>query len=163
MRRPQGLALLTSVGVLALTTSCTRSVEVTPPDPGADAPPAEVLEACADLATELPDELAGQPSRPTTPESALTAAWGDPAVIIVRCGVPRPETLTASSQLVTVDGVDWFAEELTAGYLFTATGRTAYVEVTVPDDYAPEIGPVTELSPLVATAIPERTTASESP
>ena len=73
----------------------------------------------------------------------------------MRCGVPRPTTLDATSQLVTVDGVDWFAEELTAGYLFTTTGRVAYVEVSVPDDYAPEIGPVTELSPAVADAVPK--------
>lgn len=139
-----------------LMTSCTGSVDVDPPDLGTDAPSAGSLEACADLSNKLPDELAGQASRSTSPPSTLTAAWGDPAVI-VRCGVPRPTALTASSQLVSVDGVDWLAEELTAGYLFTATGRASYVEVSVPDDYAPEIGPVTELSPLVAAAIPQRT------
>ena len=61
-----------------------------------------------------------------------------------------------TSQLVNVNGVDWFAEELTEGYVFTTYGRQVFVEVTVPDDYEPEIGPVTELSPAVAEAVPER-------
>ena len=63
--------------------------------------------------------------------------------------------LTASSELVGVNGVDWFAEELTSGYAFTTYGRAAYVEVMVPDDYSPEIGPVTELSGAVADTIPK--------
>ena len=58
-----------------------------------------------------------------------------------------------SSQLIDVNGLEWFAEELTQGYLFTTYGLAANVEVTVPDDYAPEIGPVTELSTLVQAAI----------
>lgn len=112
---------------------------------------AKTQQICADLAAQLPDTLAGQNSRPTDPESVLTTAWGDPA-IIVRCGVPRPEALEPTSQLTSVNGVDWFPEELTRGYLFTTYGRRVYVEVTVPDDYAPEIGPVTELSAAVAGA-----------
>jgi hypothetical protein len=102
---------------------------------------------------DLPDELVGQQGRATDPESDFTAAWGDPA-ITVRCGVPDPKTLVPSSQLVRVDGVAWFPEELTAGYLFTTYRRQTNVEVTVPDDYSPEIDPVTELSPLVKRSIP---------
>ena len=99
-----------------------------------------------------------QESRSTEPDSPSTAAWGDPAIVL-RCGVPRPAALTRTAQLVSVNGVDWFAEELTGGYVFTTYGRQAYVEVTVPDDYAPEIGPVTELSSSVAEAVPDRANA----
>lgn len=99
--------------------------------------------------------MSGQALRETGPESSLTAAWGDPA-IVVRCGVPRPAALEPTSQLTSVNGVDWFAEELTGGYLFTTYGRQTYVEVSVPADYAPEIAPVTELTTAVAATIPKR-------
>ncbi|MEO8106444.1 MAG: DUF3515 domain-containing protein [Actinomycetes bacterium] len=153
-RRPLfAVRAVLAVSSLLLMTACAGSVDVVPPDP--ETADGASQEACADLSAELPDQIVGQESRTTSPDSAQTAAWGEPA-IIMRCGVARPATLNASAQLITVDGVDWFAEELTAGYLFTATGRTAYVEVTVPDKYAPEIGPVTELSPLVANAVPQQ-------
>jgi hypothetical protein len=130
--------------------ACSGPVSVEPPDPPTHA------DACADFMAGLPDEVAGQASRDTDPESALTAAWGDPA-ITVRCGVSPPDTLDATSQLITADHVDWFPEELTKGYLFTTYGRVTVVEVTVPDDYSPEIGPATELSTLVSETIPVRT------
>ena len=103
----------------------------------------------------LPDELADESPRDTDPASDLTAAWGQPA-ITVRCGVEDPAALNPASELTLVGDVEWFAEELTEGYAFTTYERVANVEVTVPDDYAPEIGPVSELSPLVAESVPTR-------
>jgi len=139
--------------VFCLLPGCSSSVSVAPPDPpvGGD--------ACGDFMADLPDTLMDQPSRTTDPPSDLTAAWGDPA-ITVRCGVPRPASLTPTAQLVSIDGVDWFPEQIDGGYRFTTFGRTAGVEVTVPDDYAPESDPVTLLSPTVkrtiAVAPPDR-------
>jgi hypothetical protein len=100
----------------------------------------------------LPATVAGQESRDTDPASDLTAAWGDPA-ITVRCGVPDPAALTPEAQLFTINGVSWFPQQLSAGYVFTTYQRKTNVEVTVPDDYAPESGPVTELSDLVKNTI----------
>lgn len=154
MRRHFGSAALTLVAVPLALTSCAGSVDVTPPDLGQPSSSAS-LDACTELTGDLPDQIADQEQRSTSPESPLTAAWGDPAIVL-RCGVPRPAALTTTSQLVSVNGVDWLAEELTAGYVFTTAGRSPFVEVAVPDDYAPEIGPVTELSPFVAAAIPEQ-------
>lgn len=139
-----GCALCAAVAL----TSCTGPVPVELPDPDAAA-----SDLCSDLATELPERLAGQESRATDPDSPLTAAWGDPAIVL-RCGVPDPEALEPTSQVFTVDGVDWFPEELTAGYLFTTYGRSVNVEVTVPDDYAPEAGPLTDLAAAVEQAVP---------
>ena len=107
----------------------------------------------------LPQTVVGVTSRTTDPPSALTAAWGDPAITL-RCGVPRPAGLQPTSQLISIDDVDWFAEELTAGYRFTTVGRAAYVEVTVPDDYKPEAAPVTELSAVVADSVPTEPTST---
>jgi hypothetical protein len=139
---------MTLVVALSLA-ACSGPVSVEPPDPPTHSG------SCADFMAGLPDELVGQTSRDTDPESALTAAWGDPA-ITVRCGVPPPDTLDVTSQLITANRVDWFPEELTEGYLFTTYGRVTVVEVTVPDDYTPEIGPATELSALVDETIPLR-------
>lgn len=158
MRRPFGSAALALVAAPLLLAACSGSVDVAPPDLGGASSTAS-LDACTQLTADLPEQVAEQKSRSTAPESPLTAAWGEPAILL-RCGVPRPEALTAASQLVSVNGVDWFAEELTAGYVFTTEGRSPSVEVTVPDDYAPEIGPVTELSPFVAAAIPQPTSSA---
>ena len=56
---------------------------------------------------------------------------------MLRCGVGVPAALTPTAELVTVDGVDWLPEPLTAGYLFSTVGRVVVVEVAVPDTYAP--------------------------
>lgn len=140
------------VALLLLTlvaSGCAGAVDVAPPDDLS--PTAE--QACADLATALPETMSEQERRETDPGSALTAAWGDPAIIL-RCGVRRPAALQPTSEVTSVNGVDWFVEELTRGYLFTTYGRQAYVELTVPDDYAPEIGPVTEVSGAVSDVVP---------
>jgi hypothetical protein len=121
---------------------------VAPPQPD----PAAAT-TCADLAEQLPTQVAAQDSRTTTPESALTSAWGDPAIIL-RCGVAVPAALTATSQLITVNGVDWFPQELTAGYRFTTTGRVANVELSVPDDYAPEAEALVDLAQAVSDTVP---------
>jgi hypothetical protein len=101
----------------------------------------------------LPSELLEQSARETEPDSDVTAAWGEPA-ITVRCGVADPAALSPTSKLLTVNGVDWFPEELTEGYLFTTQERQVNVEVTVPDDYEPEIEAVTELSGVVTETVP---------
>jgi len=135
------------------TAACSGAASVDPPSP----PPAGSVKAtaCAEFMAELPDELLDESMRETDPRSDLTAAWGHPA-ITVRCGGPDPAALNPASKLTVVGDVDWFAEELTEGYAFTTYDRVANVEVTVPDDYAPEIGPVSELSPLVAKTVPNR-------
>jgi hypothetical protein len=73
---------------------------------------------------------------------------------VLRCGVAVPSALSSTSQLVTVDGVDWLPEQLTHGYVFTTVGRVLSVEVTVPDHYAPEADALSDLSPTIAAMIP---------
>lgn len=141
-----------SLLLLLVISGCSGALPVTAPT---DVPP-PVLQTCADLVGAVPESVAGQDRRATDPESALTVAWGDPAIVL-RCGVPRPATLKPSSQLVSVNGVDWFAEELTGGYLFTTYGRQAFVEVSVPAEYAPEVGPITEVGAAVTETVPART------
>lgn len=110
---------------------CARDVSVTPPPASTSA-----AGVCTALASALPASVAGTQRRTVTPATTTTAAWGDPPIVL-RCGVARPGAFLPTSLVTTVDGVEWFAERLTAGTLFTATGRTVYVEVAIPSAYEP--------------------------
>lgn len=147
-RRTVG-GLLVAASLLGLT-GCSRGLAVPLPDP---LPEGAAAYACANLKSNLPDEVIGQTVTALDPRSSFTSAWGDPA-IIVRCGVPTPAALTPTSQLITIDGVDWLPEQLERGYLFTTVGRELNVEVSVPDAYAPEADALVDINPAVAEAIP---------
>lgn len=138
------------VGVLAagVLTGCSGAVDVEPPSVTGS-----VLTACQELLAALPDTLADQSRRDVTPSDALAAAWGDPAIVL-RCGVAAPGGLTPDAQLVEVDGVAWLPQELSAGYRFTTADRAVFVEVDVPDDYAPEGNVLVDLADLVQAALP---------
>jgi len=138
------------IGVAAYVLFHSAVVPVDPPQTSA-----EQSAICRDLQTLLPDLLDGRPSRQTGPLSPLTAAWGDPAVVL-RCGVARPAGLTLTSQLFQADGVSWFPEQVSGGWRFTATGRKAYVEVTVPGAQEQASAPLVDLAPAVSNAIPVR-------
>lgn len=131
-------------------TACARPVEVVPPA----SPEPGVATACAAFTTALPAELAtvGE-RRDVTPESGLTAAYGDPPVG-VRCGVPEPIGRGPDSTLVTVDGIDWLPEELTGGWRLTSVGRTANVEITVPTEQGPAPSVAADLAPTIAATMP---------
>ena len=140
------------VATLALLTvaACSSGLPVPPPDP---LPTGAAAYACSSLHGRLPDEVSGQTVTATDPHSPLTSAWGSPSIVL-RCGVATPEALTPTSQLLTVDGIDWLPEQLTHGYLFTTVGRAVNVEVSVPDAYSPEAGALADLSPAIAATIP---------
>lgn len=95
---PAALAVLGAV--LA---GCSAPVSV---DPAADA----ANPACAPLMLALPDTLGDAQLRKTT--SQATAAWGDPAAVVLRCGVAAPGPTT--DRCVSVNGVDWVIKEDTA-------------------------------------------------
>ncbi len=128
---------------------CAQRVAVTPPTPD----PA-TTQVCRTFTDALPAQLPTVGSRrDVTPTSELTAAYGDPPVGI-RCGVAVPAAFTATSLLVTVDGVDWLPEELTAGWRLTTIGRAANVELTVPGAYEPAPSVAADLGPVVSSTIP---------
>ncbi|MEU4091935.1 DUF3515 domain-containing protein [Streptomyces sp. NPDC026673] len=123
-------------------------------------PPTQAARLCGALHDALPKKVDGLSKRSLSPVSELTAGWGDPTVVL-RCGVPRPEMLTPGSatynptaDAVEVNGVSWLIEQTGDGYRFTTTGRRAFVEVTVPDSYKPEVDPLTDLGHAVETTIP---------
>ncbi len=91
--------------------------------------------------------------REVTPNSPLTAAYGDPPVG-VRCGVPQPAGLGPEALLITVDDVDWFAEELSSGWRMTTVGRVAAVEITVDAVHGPAPSVAADLTPAITKTIP---------
>ncbi|MFN8169986.1 MAG: DUF3515 family protein [Candidatus Nanopelagicales bacterium] len=139
--------VLALVGAALVLAGCSRGVPVPPPEP----PPEGVAAyACAQMKGLLPALVLGHPTTATTPTSTNTQAWGDPAIVL-RCGVGVPAALTPTSQLITVNGIDWLPEQLERGYLFTTVGRTPVVEVSVPDAYTPESDALVDLSRAVST------------
>jgi hypothetical protein len=115
-------------------------------------PDAATARLCGAL--RFPEKLHGQSLRPTEPKSPMISAWGSPA-IAVRCGVGRPAALLPTSDLVTINGVDWFPQPADRPITFTALGRRAYVEVTVPAKYAPAGDVLIELTDAIK-AIPRK-------
>ena len=140
---------LTAGGALVLLAGCgAGAVEVPLPRP-----PAAVARLCGHLHDVLPQKVHGKARRTTTPESPLLTAWGSPA-IVVRCGVPRPTALKPTSELVVVNGVNWLGVPTERPVTFTAVGRQAYVEATVPAAYEPPGDVLIELADAVKRAVP---------
>jgi hypothetical protein len=138
------------LGGLALLAAACGDGAVQVPVPSPDA---ATQRLCQGL--RLPEKVHGRKRRDTAPDSPLTAAWGSPA-IAVRCGVPRPPALRPASELVTINGIDWFGQPVDRPVTFTAVGRQAYVEVTVPPKYNPAGDVLIELGPAIKATIPAK-------
>lgn len=83
---------------------------------------------CADVVVRLPDIVADQEKRNTNAQA--TGAWGDPASVLLYCGIEPsgPTTLPC----VTVNGVDWIRDDSNAPlYRFEAYGRSPGLHVII--------------------------------
>ncbi|MFE6286822.1 DUF3515 domain-containing protein [Streptomyces sp. NPDC057877] len=143
---PPALAAL--IGVAGCSSSDDSAVTAVP------SPGAEVTKVCQNLDKALPREVAGLERRDPEPPSALTAGWGNPAIIL-RCGVVRPPMMTDPKAVAGgVNGVDWLQEAADDGaFRFTTANRVAYVEVTVAEG-SDSSGALVDLAPAVKQAIP---------
>lgn len=123
--RRRALALVTAAAATAtLLTGCASTVSL-------EAAPDATDPACADVIVRLPDTVAGEAKRTT--DAQATGAWGDPASVLLHCGVPPygPTTLPCGN----VNGVDWIVDDSNAPtYVFTTYGRTPAVEVVLDYD-----------------------------
>jgi len=100
---------------------------------------------CTELMSRIPVELADQLIRSTKPSDAGVAAWGDPA-IVMRCGVSEPTAITPTSQLIAINGVDWFPEPLSNGTRFTSVNTSEFIEVNIPNTYEPASNMLVDLA-----------------
>lgn len=118
------LVVLVTAGLgLAVLLTRTGPVDVAVPRAGDDA-------ACLEAGALWPIEVAGRDQRDTDPAHRAVRAWGDPAVI-ARCGLPALGPTT--DQCISVDGVDWVAQDLSDGTRLTTYGRDPAIELLVPD------------------------------
>ncbi|WP_338087409.1 DUF3515 domain-containing protein [Neomicrococcus lactis] len=117
-RRSLSLLICVTVATTLTVSGCASAVSV-------DSAPDANNPTCADFMVMLPDELAGEERRDTT--SQATAAYGDPASIIIRCGVTSPPPST--DPCATVNGVDWLTREGSPAWTLTTYGRTPAAEV----------------------------------
>jgi hypothetical protein len=120
-----------------------------------------VARQCAAVVTAAPRRVAGQSPRDITPKSRFAAAWGDPAIVLT-CSGTAPSALSPTSQCFRVDSVDWLVTQdgkeidpsvpLTGDLDFTTVGRSAYVEMLVPDAYQPAADALVDVSRAIKSA-----------
>jgi hypothetical protein len=125
LRSLAGTATLVALAT-ALLTGCVQAVPLQPADNANDP-------ACADVTVRLPDTVAEKPKRETTAQA--TGAWGDPAAVLLHCGVAVPGPTTDAC--IALNGVDWIADESEAAdntYRYTTYGRDPAVEVVINAD-----------------------------
>lgn len=120
-------------------------VEVPPVTPEADA-------SCPAFMTELPLELAGEPSRRVQSDTPYAYAWGDPPIVLV-CGVDRPAGWVVGVSAIQINGVQWYVDTSDPDTtVWTTVDRPVHVEVTLPADV--DSAPVTALTGRIAATLP---------
>ena len=88
---------------------------------------------CAEVMVRLPSQLGGLQERYTNAQA--TAAWGDPAAVLLRCGLEPVEVSTLPC--VSAEGIDWLVDDsLAPSYRFISYARFPAVEVVVDSDNA---------------------------
>lgn len=118
MRARLVLPSLVLVGVLA---GCAPAVPLKPAELANDP-------ACAEVMVRLPDIVAGDSRRSTNAQS--TAAWGNPASVILRCGLP--DVGPSALPCFTVDTMDWLRDDANdPSFTFRAFGRSPGIEVII--------------------------------
>jgi len=137
------------VGALALTTALTGCQSVVSVEAAEDA--ANPL--CAKMMVVLPQVIADAEKRPTSSQS--TAAWGDPAEVVLRCGVQVPGP--TPDPCVSVNGVDWVAQEGENGvWTLTTYGRNPATEVLLDPQVIPSSTVIASLSDAASKIPAER-------
>jgi hypothetical protein len=134
-RRPLLALAAASVALAAALTGCSPVVSMAPAAEFANDP------GCAEatVRTRIPDQISSYALRQTDAQG--TAAWGDPTVVLLYCGVPVPEV----SELPCVEvpagsGIFWLREEVDAGFAFTTYGRDPAIRVIAdPDAVGPGV------------------------
>lgn len=113
--------LLPSLALVGALSGCAGAVPLKPAELANDP-------ACADVMVRLPDVVAGEERRSTNAQS--TAAWGNPAAVILRCGLP--DNGPSALPCFTVDTIDWLREDSNdPSFTFRAFGRAPGIEVII--------------------------------
>ncbi len=133
-------AILLATSAVVVLSGCAPAVDVSAAKDSANP-------ACAPAMVALPDTLADTAQlRETT--SQATAAWGDPSLVILRCGVNPPGPTT--DPCVSVNGVDWVTKEGNPTWTLTTFGRTPAVEILLDPNKIASSTVLSQLSAAVA-------------
>ncbi len=140
------LALLAALALLPGLAACSTTVAMQPAKDANDP-------ACAEVISRLPKSISGQERRWTDAQS--TGAWGDPAAILLTCGLetPGPSTLPCRS----FDGVDWLVDESQAAdnrYTLTTFGRSPALQIFLDYESASSGDVAQAIGPLVRDYLP---------
>jgi Protein of unknown function (DUF3515) len=133
LRRATPLALAS-----VLLAACAPTVDVAPAKDAANP-------KCAPMMVALPDSIGGASLRKTN--SQATAAWGDPSLVVLRCGVNVPGPTT--DRCVSVNGIDWVIKEGNPVWTLTTFGREPATEILMDPE---KISSATVLADLAAAA-----------
>ncbi|MGN8025626.1 DUF3515 domain-containing protein [Microbacterium sp. 22242] len=120
--------VVVAAGVLA---GCSSTVHLDPADDANDP-------RCADVTVRLQNvpSIAGHDRRWT--DAQATAAWGDPAVVLLTCGLPETQP-TSTLQCISLQGIDWLVDDSKQPYLtLTTYGRKPAVQLFI--DNSPKTG-----------------------
>jgi hypothetical protein len=139
--RPALLPLLVLGAVLsAALTACTPTVSLSAAKDAANP-------ACAEISVRLPETIDEQALRQT--DAQATAAWGEPASVLLRCGVDSPGPTT--DRCISISGVDWVEDASNEPiFRYTTYGRTPATEVIIDSEKASGTDALTDLSNVVA-------------
>lgn len=135
-----------AAAALATTAGCGKAGPVPLAVTPAPNPKPTAAAVCQRLVSDLPGNVDDLERRAVEPTSDRVAAWGEDPAVVLRCGVARPIELTQTSQLVGVNDVDWFPLERLGKRVFTTVGRVANVELTIPLEHEPAVGPLVDLA-----------------
>jgi hypothetical protein len=115
------LAAIASALMVGTLAGCTAAVSL---EPAPDANNA----ACAEVTVRLPGQIDALVKRQT--DAQATGAWGAPAAVIERCGLPQ--VLVSKLPCITAGGVDWLVDDSAKpSYRFISFARNPATEVIV--------------------------------
>lgn len=107
---------------------------------------------CAEIVVRLPDAVGDLAKRQTDAQG--TGAWGDPAGVLLRCGVPVPGPTTMPC--VSVNGIDWIQDDSDAPrhYRFITFGRKPATEIIVDHEAVSNSTVLADLTSAVSSLTP---------
>ena len=131
---------LTLIPVLFLLSGCAATVNIEAAE-DANNP------ACAEVSVRYPDQIGDLAQRWTNAQA--TTAYGEPAAILVRCGLEP--VFVSTLPCVTASSVDWLVDDSSApNFRFISFGRTPAVEVIVDSEIASGVSALDGLAQAVS-------------
>ncbi|HKT04453.1 MAG TPA: DUF3515 family protein [Rugosimonospora sp.] len=116
--------------------------------------PASAATTCLAFIAHLPAALRGLAQRPVAAGPEQNAAYGDPPIEVGCGGWPVP-SIAADTQLWTLSGICWYADQSGAtSTTWITLDRQTPVRVTVPDSYQGQGDWVQEFSAPIVQWVP---------